>query len=322
MEKPEFMEKIEEDVKKAEEELVKLQQSQQGQEKPTVETPVENNPPTTEEPAKVEISEEPVAGPEPKPQEEGDDWEHKYRVLQGKYNAEVPRLHEENRRLREDIEFLKGKMELLQQMVVEKPEEPPAQPQKTEVEDEDIKMLEAEFPEIYRAVRKLLDRYAPKEEIESKLRDTEEQLKKTRYESFIKRLTELVPDWERLNSDPIFLSWLQERAPYSVRTKHELMLEAYEIGDADTVSRFFIDFKNTNQPSTISQSNTEQLESMVAPPRSKSTAAVGTQSKTVLSLRNLEQAYKDVVKGKISKEELGRLEKEYVRAMSEGRVIN
>ena len=47
-----------------------------------------------EKPGEPVQSEAPVETPTEAPAE--DDWEHKYKVLQGKYNAEVPRLQQAN----------------------------------------------------------------------------------------------------------------------------------------------------------------------------------------------------------------------------------
>lgn len=71
----------------------------------------EPSPPNTETPAPdpaLAAPPAPPTQPEPKAEAERTDWKAKYLVLEGKYRAEVPRLHDDIRELKEEVKALKS----------------------------------------------------------------------------------------------------------------------------------------------------------------------------------------------------------------------
>lgn len=62
-------------------------------------------------------------------------------------------------------------------------------------------------------------------------------------QTFHADLTKLVPDWMAHNKDSRFLGWLNERIPGLPGTRHDALLEAYTMGDADAAARMFQDWK-------------------------------------------------------------------------------
>ena len=89
----------------------------------TIAKPVEPEVTETEiEQPQVEQNES-VQNEEPKKESVVSDFEQKYKVLEGKYNAEVPRMAQENRSLKEELDSLKLQVANLDN----KPEEPKAE---------------------------------------------------------------------------------------------------------------------------------------------------------------------------------------------------
>ena len=108
-------------VAAATEELAALEQQLQA---PVEETPSADG--QTETPPAPEPSPEPAPeptvassdGPSDIPEEK---WEHKYRRLQGKYDAEVPRLHQQ-------VKELQAALQQMQHQIAQAPPPPPPAP--------------------------------------------------------------------------------------------------------------------------------------------------------------------------------------------------
>ncbi len=262
-----------------------------------------------EEPIEEEVSESEELLEEEKPQREPvEDWEHKYKVLQGKYNAEVPRLHEEIRSLRQANALFEERVKLLEQLVQQKA----AAREEHEPEDDAIKTLKEDFPDIYKAVVKLLDqkKHELTTEVEQKITPTTQQLVQ---QAFYSQLNQLVPDWQELNTDEGFLQWLQQREPFARKTRHELLQEAYHAADAETVAQFFKTYKDQ-----ISDRK-PQVQNVV-PPAGKGRSYSGKEPERKWKQSEIERFYLDAALGKISAKDKERTEREILRAMKEGRI--
>ena len=255
---------------------------------------------------------------EPEPQDPGV-WEHKYRVLQGKYNAEVPRLHDEIKGLKESNSFLQGKMELLERLVAEKSAQP--EDQQPEEEAPEVENLKENFPDIYEGVKKLLDSVANQtKDTTQKVEATGAQVNNVLANLFYANLANKVPDWETVNSSREFVEWLQQRERFTGSTKHELLMNAFAQGDADTVAEFFLEFKNESR-STAPNGNRPLSSKQVVPPTGKpSPAPSGTPSPTYKQ-SDIEEFYRQAALGKIPLKERNATEAKFTKAMQEGRIL-
>lgn len=138
-------------VAAATEELAALEQQLQAPVEP--ETPpdgqTEDTHPTPE-PSPEPAPAAPVASsdvPHPEPQEVPEEkWEHKYRRLQGKYDAEVPRLHAQVRELQGVLAQMQQQMQ-----APPPPAEQPKEPDKY-VSDEDVANYGEDFVDIQRRI--------------------------------------------------------------------------------------------------------------------------------------------------------------------------
>lgn len=245
--------------RKAEEALQRLQQARQPSQQ-------QNDPPpgdqSVSDPAPMPSPSETPApanqAPANTPPQEGDDkWEARFKTLSGKYNAEVPRLHaalkERDSKLNsltEEVEALKVRM---------------ATPQEKLVSTEEV----SEFGE------PLVDliRRAAREEVQAKDGEVKELQRKLESlmgatnanveVSFYDRLASQVPDWQTINDDPEFHTWLSEVDDLTGSQRQDILSQAEEKRDADRVARFFKAFKKVHQDRSAESS--ASLESQVAP---------------------------------------------------------
>lgn len=167
-------------------------------------------------------------------------------TLQGKYNAEVPSLHAENKRLKEEREAL------------EKAKQQPAKVD-TAVEDPDILAFDTEAPTVAKAVRKLVGRLV-QESVGDTTRKVDEKVdqvaarveedRKARdakalddsMNTHFKTINDAHADWQTVVGSPKFKSYV-EAMPSWQRNGAQRVLEA---GQAGEVIDLIADFKKAN----------------------------------------------------------------------------
>lgn len=283
-------------------------------------------------------------------------WEHKYKVLQGKYNAEVPRLQ---RQLQENEQLLRDMRQQLTntqtmlaslgpgQSAASQNAAPPAQPAQRRVKDDEIKAfgpdlydfikrasLEAVLPEVERVSAPIAQRL-------SKAEQAAQGAAKTVNEEAVRKLyaylAQEVPDWEQMNEDQSpggFLAWLGQIDPYAGLPRDQLLAQAYEAHDGPRVVAFFKGFKNENaavtpQPQTPAPAPApeEQMMQLVAPGTPKAGPASGAPNdagKRVWTRNDVQALYAKIneftKKAKPVPQELRALEADLIRAQSEGRI--
>jgi len=275
-----------------------------------------------QEPAPQEqeaVSGETVQQPSEQPPEQ-EDWEHKYRVLKGKYDKEVPRLHKEIKQLRREKEELYRRLELLERVVsMQKQQSETPQAPQVEEEDEEIKKFKEDYPEIYRAIERILQKKVLSK-VEKELGDLSKNVTE---QQFYAQLTSLVPEWRELNTDPDFLAWLQEEEGDTGLTRHQLMLSAYEQGNAPAVAKFFKRYlaQQRNNDSEPVEKKPAPATKNVAPPHRKTSSSVREGAKKIFKESEINEFYRLCALGKISPEQREKMEKEIIDALVEGRVL-
>lgn len=307
------------------------------------------------QPAPVAAAPAPAAPVEPPAQPSGPvDWEHKFKVLQGKYNAEVPRLtrqfQEQEQRLRDLSQQLLNTQTQLASLGNGKSAQaaPPAQPAQRHVKDEEINTFGADlFDFVKRAAREeLAGDLNTVRMIEQRLVKTEqttENVAATTARTEVQKVYDLlnthVPDWEQQNADPEFLQWLQEKDPYAGVPRGQLLAQAYETHDGPRVVAFFQGYKNESAaiqsttaapaaPAAPAAAQPEvQLASLVAPGTPKSGPQGGAPSdagKRVWNQADAQSLYRAIneftKKGKPVPKELRAAEADLIKAQAEGRL--
>jgi hypothetical protein len=315
-------------------------------------------PPPTETPAAVSPAPGPVAAqvqpapPAPAtPAQPSDGFEQKYRVLQGKYNAEVPRLQGQTRELTETVRRLEQQLTAQQMLVASlsqnrgaAPEGQRSTPSPTTklVKDEEVADFGADlFDFVQRAARQ-----AVMPEVEERLRPMAQRVDQvsqaahvaaadtadTKRERVHALLDREVPKWREMNEDTAdggFIAWLAQADAFSGKVRGELLKEAYEQHDGPRVVSFFKGFLNENaivtpQPAPSTGGPQKTLEDYVAPGTAKpgTTGAPNEAGKRTWTEAEIGKFYSDVRAGVYRRDAAKKTEIEHdiFKAQAEGRV--
>jgi len=257
---------------------------------------------------------------------EEDTFKQKYKTLTGKYDAEVPRLHQQ---VREMAEATKQLQEELKALKVE-----PTKPKEkvSLVTDADRAEFGEELLDVQRRVAKEVsqeyeDRLEKQDAIinslQDKLADTGNQVGEM---GFSQRLTNLVPDFAQIDKDERWVAWLNEhdnmlRGPRRVQAQ-----KAFDTGDAEAIAHYVGLWRETvAEPNETSTSPRQvELEKQVTPNRSANSVRTQStsQNSKVYSPTQVDNAWNKVrslnTTGKYEAAE--KLEAELTAAYMEGRV--
>lgn len=289
---PRAVVEAEERANKLQEEFVK----QQNQPEP------EPQPPVVEPPAPPAV---PNDSPPP-PQE--DSWEHRFKVLQGKYNSEVPRFASENKDLKNRLQTLEEQIDEMKN----------AKPPELLVKPEEIEQYGEGLIDVARRVAR--EELATKDAAIAKLQNEINSIKSVTTnvvsDSFFKSLTELVPDWEALNANDNFLKWLDEVDELTGETRQSLLSKAENQRDPVRAAKFFNLFKKTSQ-SWAASSNMSMEQQLVPPVNQPSSSP---PSKKIWTRGEISDFYDRVRRGTISDNDAIAIEADISAATIEGRI--
>lgn len=293
---------------------------------------------------------EPPAPPVPPTPEE---WKQKYQVLQGKYNAEVPRLQnlaktngEDIRQLREQLTATQNLLASLSaQQAAPAPAATPPAPTRL-VKDEEVKEFGADLidvmrrvvreehatllPEIDRRVAPVAQRV---DQVAQAAASVGQQVARSDQQSVLSMLAQAVPKWQEQNSDPGFLEWLDQVDPYSGYKRGALLSQAFKANDGPRVVAFFSGYLKEHAtvtppappaPPAPSPGTQRTLETFVVPGTPKTGAASTQQGsgKRVWTRAEIGQFYADVQAGRFkgTATEKKATETDIFLAQKEGRI--
>ena len=277
--------------------------------------PVDTNVPTPQDPPAPEALANPepaVAPPDglPDPQVKEDPWEHRYKVLEGKYRAEVPRMAADNRDLRQKLDALSQQMEQLKSQA--------EKPHQSLISNEDREKYGDDLLDVIKraAQEQIAAKDAEITDLKRRLDGVTQDTAKSAEIGFYDRLGQVAPDWVTINNDEGFLRWLDEYDEFTGRTRQDLLSEAEASRDADRVARFFNKWKATQQ-TTVAHSQ-QALEQQVSPDSNRMVAPpVG---KRIFSRNEIAEFYAAARRGEISSKEMVAMEAEIHTATIEGRI--
>ncbi|MEY5145606.1 MAG: hypothetical protein RL745_975 [Actinomycetota bacterium] len=292
----------EETANRLHEELLKQQQNPES-DPPPGDPPKEDPPKTDPEPPKPQGDSTP-----PSATGADDQLEHRYKVLQGKYNSEVPRLAAENRDLKTQLQSLAEQVEALKNA---KPPEPLVKPEEIEEYGEGlIDVARRIAREELAAKQNEIDQLKAK--IDSLSNVTTQKVET----DFFKSLTEMVPDWQEVNKDPKFLTWLDEVDELAGASRQDLLSAAERARDAVRTAKFFTAYKKAS--SSWAADATKSLDQQVAPATSQHSPT--PPSKRVWTRAEIADFYGRVRRGDVSDQEAIAIEADIHAAQIEGRV--
>lgn len=288
---------------------------------PIVDENPPNDPPPNDPPPDNPVSQE------TKPQEVPDEkWAHKYHTLKGMYDAEVPRLHSQVREMQAQMQQLIADKAAVEARVAEVPKVDSL------ITDEDKEAFGPDLIDlINRAteskVATLRDREAELlskiSKLEGQLGNVEERQGISDKDRFLMGLGQQVSDWEKINVDPGFLTWLQEVDPVYGIPKNVALNSAYENLDVSRVASIFNAYKQLVEPAApvAPVKRQQELQRQVAPTRTRSTSQPNdNMDRPVFTNSDIEEFYTNWRRGYFTDEEAANMEQQIHAAIAEGRV--
>lgn len=268
----------------------------------------------------------PAPEPAPTTPSAEETWERRYKTLQGLFNAEVPKLQQQNKELSAKLHDAIERMEKLSQQP-QKPEpqhKPALDPNDVENFGSDlVEMVQRQTQHVLSSVAGKLDGVVANFEarltqVEQALKGTTQTVAVTAEEIFFNKLAAIVPDWEKVNSSEAFLAWLGDVDPVYGQTRQAALTAAQQNMDVARVAAVFNAFKSTLPKSNQAQ---ESLAKQVSPKATASAPPAPTE-KPVITQAQIQAFYKDVATGKYRGRdaEAASLEALINEAIADGRV--
>lgn len=239
------------------------------------------------------------------PESDAADWQHKYDVLRGKYDAELPRALDEAR-------YWRDRAGQLQEQVDRLSAAHQASGQETPVEgDDDLNDWLGEDGS--KAVRQWMERQ--KADIEARVGRAESVAKQTAEGAFWSKVNQAFPDYGRMVQDPGLNQWLSESWPGVPVTR---MQQAQQLAGAMNADEFIALLRAYNPandgrrpPTMPSPTPTRAAGSGTPPPAGKSL--------TPADMEAIGQRLR-IMKSTGRHQEAAALEREFDAAIREGRI--
>jgi hypothetical protein len=281
----------------------------------------------------------PPQGNEPTPSGTSSDetLNQKYKTLQGMYNAEVPRLHAQNREMQSRVQQLE---QLLSSISAQQSAPTPQFQGDPLVTDKDVEEYGDSIDVMRKVTRDELHPVAAKiAQLDSLIRQLQtnvvpqvqavaQRQAATADQQFWNDLTGIVPNWQDINNDQNFQGWLLEVDPLTGISRQTYLEDAQRNLDVRRVGSFFNTWLNLSGQSASAQPNrnsqSSELQKQVAPGRSRSGNAPGASTARTYSPDDIKAFFNDVRSGKYKgrETERDRLERDIFAAQRDGRIVN
>jgi len=128
-----------------------------------------------------------------------------------------------------------------------------------------------------------------KEKAEEQVRQQQRDSERT-YDTFLNSLDKLVPEWQSINADPEFISYLSDVDEHSGYTRQELLHRAEQNGDVSRVAGFMQSFYDTSNPGK------KKLAEKVGPTNSTGASVVG-EGVEAMPGSYIDKFYEDSIRG-------------------------
>ena len=178
----------------------------------------------------------------------------RFQTLQGKYNAEIPRMNLQINALTEEMAKIK------EHPVASEPvQENPA-----------TKSLKTDYPELYEGISaKVREEYKSLvDPLLQRIKTLEEGNIRTSQSSYERDLTRIVPNWREVNNEPDFVAWLGTYEPNG-RTRYEMAMDALNRKDVDGTAYYFKAYLESKKPPESPAPPTQPIPPIEQPKKEK-----------------------------------------------------
>jgi len=259
-------------------------------------------------------------------EEVSESFKQKYATLRGKYDAEVPRLHQQVKELTDQMNAIRREAEAAKKAEAEKPKEKVSYVTDADREEYGDDLIDFQRRVAKEASQEYEDRFEQQarviEQLQQQISNTGSQVGEV---GFTQKLNALVPGFDQLDNDERWVAWLNEYDPMTRGPRRDQAQAAFNAGDAEAVAHYVSLFRESVEPVANGKSDRDtELEKQVTPSRSASTVTNKSSSKNskVYSERELNNAWTKIrtlnTQGKYDDAE--KLEAELTAAYMEGRV--
>ena len=260
----------------------------------------------------------------------------KYKTLQGMYNAEVPRLHQQNREMSNRVQQME---QLLASLSAQQASAQPQQVVEKIVTDKDVEEYGESLDVMRKVSREELipmeQRFAQMEQMFKQMQTNvvpqvqavAQRQQVSAEQGFWADLTSIVPNFRQINDNDAFQSWLLAADPLTGITRQTYLDDALRSLDAKRVANFFRAWLESTGQAAVAQSTgraqNSELEKQVTPGRSRNTGtpASANQGK-MYSPQDIQKFFNDVRTGKYKgrEPERDRIERDIFAAQRENRI--
>jgi hypothetical protein len=260
----------------------------------------------------------------------------KWRTLQGMYNAEVPRLHSQNRELNGRVQQMEQLLASLSQQSSQPAQQTQVAPLVTEndvqeygdsldvmrrVTREELYPVAQKIAQLDQIIRSLQTSVVPQ------VQAVAHRQAMTAEQQFWSDLSSAAPNWREINDDHAFQSWLLEIDPLTGISRQTYLEDAQRILDVRRVASFFQTWNELTGKANVAQNTrrtatASELERQVAPGRSKNTGTPANNNGKTYSPDDIKFFFNDVRSGKYRgrEAERDRIERDIFAAQRDGRI--
>jgi hypothetical protein len=259
----------------------------------------------------------------------------KYRTLQGMYNAEVPRLHSQNKELTgrlQQMEQLLATMSAqsakrhseVEQLVTDKDQEEYGESLDVmrRVSREELIPVAQKIAQLEGMIRQLSANVVPQ------VQAVAQRQAMTAEQQFWAALTDAVPNWRDINDSDAFQSWMLDIDPLTGIVRQTILEDAQRNLDVRRVGSFFKSWLEFTGQANVAQNTrraapASELERQVAPGRSRNTGAPSNSNARTYSPVDIQTFFNDVRSGKYKgrEQERDRIERDIFAAQRDGRIV-
>ena len=247
-----------------------------------------------------------------------DDFEQKYRTLQGIFASEQTKHKQELDAQSAQIAQLKSELE---QMKSEKQADTVkfgTDEDRATFGDDFVKLVERGVEARTQEYRKeIASLKAQLEQMGGQIKTMDKSVEVSRHAAFLADLDTMVPGWRTQNADQGFLDWLNQVDPVSGYVRNDILQGASAAHDSIRVAEIFKAYQNATGQQTKQRKPT--LAQQVSP--SKGHSAAAPTGKRVYTQAEIGQFYDAWRRGAYTDAQGTAIEREIEQAIAEGRVV-
>lgn len=226
------------------------------------------------------------------------DYKGQFLTLQGKYNAEVSRLMEENRRLRDEVDT-RSKAPAID------PKEAFAQAMGMVVEGE----IDNGFDPFSRLIEHITDTTVNR--VRQEIKPLNDMVQSTAQSAFEAAISARVPNWQQIDSSPQFNTFLDAIEPLTGMSYRDIGVKAFHDQDATRAAMIYQRFIASQQ-----QQPTGGIpQAFISPSRTAAPAQAATPG--VITREELDAMAMRVVRGEVTEAQYNQAIDQYMRQVGQ-----